>query len=167
MHMLTDGMDILRSVQKPYNGGDREWRSARNEEPQQVYVQDLDLFDTVQLLEETPALPSLGKLCSEHGCSYEWQNGEAPRLTQNGKTINCLMDNFVPFVVPGLSSSSSSSSASTSRPKDQSKSSGEFEALTDPMTIRRAKHACGIPMQRNPDLQTSGSRGLAHTQRDG
>ena len=73
------------------------------------------------------------------------------------------MDNFVPLVVPGLSSSSSSSSASTSRPKDQSKSFGESEASTDPMTTRRAKHACGKPMQTNPDKQASGSRGSAHT----
>ena len=91
----------------------------------------------------TQAVLSLGKLCSEHGCSYEWKNGETPRLTKNGTTITCIMDNFVPLVVPGLSSSSSSSSASTSRPKNQSKSSGESEASTDPMTTRRAKHACG------------------------
>ena len=55
-----------------------------NEEAQ---VHDLNLFVTVQLLEETPAVLSLGKLCSEHGCSYEWKNGETPRLTRNGKTI--------------------------------------------------------------------------------
>ena len=99
-----------------------------------MHVHDLDLFVTVQLLEETPAVLSLGKLCSEHGCSYEWKNGETPRLTQNGKTIACIMEKFVPLVVPGLSSSSSGSSASTSRPKDQSQSSGEYEASTDPMT---------------------------------
>ena len=85
---------------------------------------------------------------------------------QNGKTIACIMDNFVPLVVPGLSSSSSSSSASTSRPKDQSQSNGESEALTDPMTTWRAKRACGKPMQTNPDMQTSGSRGLAHTENE-
>ena len=74
------------------------------------------------------------------------------------------MDNFVPFVVPGLSSSSSSSSASTSRPKDQSKYSGESEASTDPMTTRRAIRACGKPMQANPDKQASESRGSTHTE---
>ena len=93
-----------------------------------MYVHDLDLFVTVQLLEETPAVLSLGKLRSEDGCSREWENGETPRLTKDGKTITCTMENCVPLVVPGLSSSSSSSSASASRPKDQSKSSGESEA---------------------------------------
>ena len=48
----------------------------------QVHVKDLDLFVTVQLREETPAVVSLGKLCSEHGCSHEWKNGETPRLTK-------------------------------------------------------------------------------------
>ena len=72
------------------------------------------------------------------------------------------MDNVVTLVVPGLSSSSSSSSASTSRPKDHSKSSGESEASADPMTTRRAKHACGKPMQTTPDKQASANRGSAH-----
>ena len=139
---------------------------VQTNEEAQVYVHDLDPFVTVHLLEETPAVLSLGKLCSEHGCPYEWENGETPRSTQNGKTITCIMDNFVPLVVPGLSSSSSSSSASTSRPKDQSKSSGESEASTDPMTTRRAKHACQKPMQTNPDKQASESRGSAHTENE-
>ena len=92
------------------------------------------------------------------------ENGETPRLTQNGETITCMMGNFVPLAVPGLSSSSSSSSASTPRPKDLSNSSGESEAPTDPMTTRRAKHACGKPMQTNHDMQASESHGLAHTE---
>ena len=73
-----------------------------------------------------------------------------------------MMDNFVPLVVPGFSSSSSSSSASTSRPKKLSNSSGESETPSDPMTTRSAKHACGKPMQTNPDKQASGNRGSAH-----
>ena len=123
---------------------------VQTNEEAQVYVHDLDLFVTVQLLEETPTVLPLGKFCSEDGCSYGWINGETPRLTKNGKTTTCIMDNVVPLVVPGLSSSSSSSSASTSRPKDQSKSSGESEASKDPMPTRRAK--------------ASGSRGAAHTE---
>ena len=67
-----------------------------------------------------PAIPSLGKLCSEQGCSYEWKNGVTPRLTQHEKTITCTMDNSRPLVVPGFSSSSSSNLFSTSRSKDQS-----------------------------------------------
>ena len=127
-----------------------------------MYVQDLGLFVTLQLLEAMPAVPSLGKLCSEHGCSHEWKNGETPRLTKNGKTITRKMYNFVPLVVPGLSSSSSSSSASTSRPKDQSNFSAESEISSDPVTTRSAKHACGKPVQTNPDKRAWGNRGSAH-----
>ena len=51
-----------------------------NEEAQ-VYVYDLDLFATVQLLEDAPAVLSLGKLCEEHGKPYEWTSGQKPHLT--------------------------------------------------------------------------------------
>ena len=169
MHMLSkkdcssDELDTLRRSRNPTTVVTANGEVQTNEVAQ-VYVHDLDLFVTVQLLEETPAVLSLGKICSEHGCSYERKNGETPRFTHNGKTLTCIMDNFVPLVVPGLSSSSSSSSASTSRPKDQSKSSGESGAPTDPMTTRRAKHACGKPMQQT---LTSKSRTavVQHTQK--
>ena len=76
-----------------------------NEEAQ-VYVHDLNLFGTVQLLEETLALLSLGKLCEDHGYSNEWVSVQKPRLTEEWKTIESKTDNFVPLVVPGLSTNS-------------------------------------------------------------
>ena len=42
-----------------------------------VYVKELDIFLTVKLLEDIPAVLSLGKLCVEHGYSYEWINSQA------------------------------------------------------------------------------------------
>ena len=36
-----------------------------------VYVKELDTFLTMKVLEDTPAVLSLGKLCDEHGYSYE------------------------------------------------------------------------------------------------
>ena len=60
---------------------------VQTNEEAQVYVHDLDLFVTVQLLEETPAVPSLGKLCDDHGYSYEWVSGQKPRLTKQGKKL--------------------------------------------------------------------------------
>ena len=41
-----------------------------------VYVKELDTFLTMKVLEDTPAVFSLGKLCDEHGYSYEWINGQ-------------------------------------------------------------------------------------------
>ena len=76
---------------------------------------------TVMLIEKTPAVLSLGKLCEDHGFSYHWTGGQKPHLTKNGKTINCKKANYVPFVVPGLSTSSSTSSSlawSTSSSQD-------------------------------------------------
>ena len=72
----------------------------------------------MQLLEETPALLSLGTLCEDHGYSYELVGGQRPRFTPNGKSIICKTDNFVPIVVPGLSVNSGSSSSPTSQSQD-------------------------------------------------
>ena len=74
-----------------------------------VYVKELDIFLTMKVLENTPAVLSLGKLCDENGYSYEWINGQKPHLIKNGIRIICNTENFVPIVVPGLSTSSSSS----------------------------------------------------------
>ena len=51
-------------------------------EEAQVHVYDLDLFVTVQLPEDTPAVLSLGKLCDEHGYTNEWVSGKQPQLTK-------------------------------------------------------------------------------------
>ena len=68
----------------------------------------------MKVVENTPAVLSLGKLCDENGYSFEWINGQKQHLIKNGIRIPCNTENFVPIVVPGLSSSSSGSS-STSR----------------------------------------------------
>ena len=78
-----------------------------------VYVKELDVFLTMKVLENTPAVLSLGELFDENGYSYERINGQKPHLIKNGTRIQCNTENFVPIVVPGLSSSSSSSSHSS------------------------------------------------------
>ena len=67
-----------------------------------VYVKELDSFVTVMLLAETPAVPSLRKLCEDHGKTYHWTSGQKPHLSKNGKKIDCNFSNYVPFVVPGF-----------------------------------------------------------------
>ena len=42
-----------------------------------VYVKDI--FLTMKVLDNTPAVLSLGKLCDD-GYSYEWINGQKPHL---------------------------------------------------------------------------------------
>ena len=63
----------------------------------------------MKVLENTPAVLSLGKLCDENGYSYEWINSQKPHLILNRIRIQCDTENFVPIVVPGLSAISSSS----------------------------------------------------------
>ena len=45
-----------------------------------VYVKELDIFLPMKVLQDTPAVPSLGKLRDEHGYSYEWINGQKTHL---------------------------------------------------------------------------------------
>ena len=50
-----------------------------------VFVWELDLFVTVVLLADTPAVLSLRKLCEDHGYNYHWTSGRKPHLLRNGR----------------------------------------------------------------------------------
>ena len=63
-----------------------------------VYVKELDIFLTMKVLDNTPAVLSLGKLCDENGYSSEWINGQKPHLIKDGIRIICNTENFVPIV---------------------------------------------------------------------
>ena len=121
MHMirkkdLSDAeMDTLTKSRSPtiFTTANGE---VQTHEEATVYVKELDIFLTMKVLENTPAVLSLGKLCDENGYSYEWTNGQKPHLIKNGIRIQCNTENFVPILVPGLSANSSSGSdSSTSR----------------------------------------------------
>ena len=84
-----------------------------------VYVKELDIFLTMKVLDNTPAVLSLGKLCDENRYSDEWINGQKPHLIKDGIRIVCNTENFVSIVVPGLSSSSSGSSSTSRTPMRQ------------------------------------------------
>ena len=87
MHMiskkdLSDAeMDTLTKSCSPTivitaNGG------VQTHEEATVYVKELDIFLTMIVLENTPAVLSLGKLCDENGYSNEWINGQKPTSHQ-------------------------------------------------------------------------------------
>ena len=98
-----------------------------------VYVKELDIFLTMKVLENTPTVLSLGKLCDENGYSYEWINGQKPHLIEDGIRIICNTENFVPIVVPGLTSSSSASSSTSRSPmKQESHSSSSSSSSSSP-----------------------------------
>ena len=101
-----------------------------------VYVKELVFFLTMKVLENTPAVLSLGKLCDENGYSYEWINGKKPHLIKNWIRIPCNTENFVPIVVPGLSSSSSGSSSTLRTPmKQESHSSSSSSSSPSSPTV--------------------------------
>ena len=115
-----------------------------------VYVKELENFLTMKVLENTPAVLSLGKLCDENGYSYEWINGQKPHLIKNGIRIPRNTENFVPTVVPGLSSSPSGSSSTSKTPSRQeshssSSSSTSSSSLTTSefQTRERGDHIGG------------------------
>ena len=54
-----------------------------------AHVKELYIFLTMNVLEDTPAVLSLGKLCDENGYSYEWINCQKPHLMRNGIRTQC------------------------------------------------------------------------------
>ena len=80
--LSSDEMETLRRSRPPTVVVTASGKVQTNEEGQ-VYVHDLGLFVTVQFVEDTLAVLSLGKLCEEHGYSCEWVSGQQPRLTKN------------------------------------------------------------------------------------
>ena len=112
-----------------------------------VYVKELEIFLTMKVLENTPAVLSLGKFCDENGYLYEWINGQKPHLIKDGIRIICNTENLVPIVVPGLTSSSSTSSSSFRTPMRQEShcSSSSSSSLSSPsvgeMSVREREDA--------------------------
>ena len=109
-----------------------------------VYVKELDLFLILKVLDNTPAVLSLGKLCDENGYSYEWINGQKPHLSKDGIRNICNTENFVPIVVPDLTSSSSTSSSSLRTPtplQQESHSSSSSSPTVGEMSVRERQDA--------------------------
>ena len=64
-----------------------------------VYVKELDMFLTLKVLENTPAVLSLGKLFDKNGYSHEWINGQKPHLIKDGIQMICNTEYFVSRLV--------------------------------------------------------------------
>ena len=145
MHMLSKKdlssheMGTLRRSRIPTTVVTANGELPTNEQAQ-VYVHDLDLFVTVNILDDTPAVLSLGKLCDEHGFSNERVSGKQPRLTKQEKNILCKTENFVPMVVPGLSSSSSTPPSQDSASTSTSISSSPASERSDELAPGNVSH---------------------------
>ena len=92
-----------------------------------VYVKELEKFLTMKVLEDTPAVLTLGKICDENGCSYEWINGQKPHLIENGIRIQCHCSTS--------SSSSSSSPTATSSDNETREREDRIESDMSPVPV--------------------------------
>ena len=96
---------FAEKVQKPDNGTEPWPGKVQMNENAQVFVHDFDLFVTVRLLDEMPAVLLLHLLCSKNtGIHLSGKIGETPQLATNWKSITGMMDNFELLVESGLSS---------------------------------------------------------------
>ena len=160
--LSSDELDTLRRSRTPTvvltaNG------EVHTHEEAQVFGHDLNLFVIVQVLEETPAVLSLGKLCEDHGYSYEWVSCQKPRLTKDGQTMFCKTDNFVLLVVPGLSTNSGSVSSSTSPPQDSSSREVEIACQCQSEVTKWHPETGAIPQR--PKTKKRGMTGKSWTSR--
>ena len=125
---------------------------VQTNEEAKVYVRELDIFLTMKLLEDTPAVLSLGKLCNEHGYSSEWITVKNHISLIMVFENSAIRKNSYPSWFLGLSATPSSSSTSTSttpsgqeidhsdhRPATESSESVDRQARWDPFTSETSK----------------------------
>ena len=131
-----------------------------------VYVKQLDSFVKVMLLEETPAVLSLGNSVRTMGFSYHWRGGQNPHLIKNGKKIDCKKSNYVPFVIPGISASSSSTTpSSTSSPSSsQESTSANSDSVSERNRGMMRGELRGDPLHDSTEIEKDISHELSDCQ---
>ena len=103
-----------------------------------IYIHDLDLWVWAGLLEDSPAVLSLGLLCKEMGFSFSWKEGEDYGfLKKRGKTIKCKTVCNVPTIT--IATESESQEASESEGTDSESSSSSYE----PSLVSRSSCSSG------------------------
>ena len=122
-----------------------------------VYVKELDLFVTVMLLEETPAVLSLGKLCEDHVYTYHRTSGQKPHSSEMARELIDCNNQTMPFVVPGLSTSSSASSTPASSTLSSQDTVFDVNRYTENPAIERSgitsEELRGNPLHRPTENQ--------------
>ena len=94
MHMVSEKdlnsaeLETMRTSRSPTTVMTANGEVQTREEAT-LYVEQFDSFVKVMLLEETPAVLSLRKLCEVLGYTYHWTSGQNPHLIKNGKRIDC------------------------------------------------------------------------------
>ena len=105
MHMISRKdlnsaeLENFDDVEKVHTTATTANGKVQTHEEATVYAKGLVIFLTMKVLDNTPAVLSLGKLCDENGNSYEWINVQKLHLIKNGFRIQCNTENFDPIVV--------------------------------------------------------------------
>ena len=100
MHMLSrndlnsEELETIRVSRNPTTVITANGEVQPNEETT-VYFYDLDLSVTVHILDDTPAVLSLGKLFEEHGYSYEWASGQKPHPIKHVRKYTMQQERIV------------------------------------------------------------------------
>ena len=63
-----------------------------------VFVPALNISVWAKLMDDCPAILSLGILCTRQGWTYEWQNGKSPTLSKGTRRITLTPFHDVPMV---------------------------------------------------------------------
>jgi hypothetical protein len=74
------------------------------------------------VLEDTPSVLSLGKLCSENGYDYVWKNDDEPYLQKGSLKVKCRLINNVPIIIPSSALAARNSEKKQEEIKTQSTS---------------------------------------------
>ena len=85
------GTGDYSGIRKPQQRLLQAYGEVQTSEEAQVFAHVLKLFVTVQILDDTPAVLSLGKPCEEHGYPNEWASGQKQHLTKSGEkcSVQC------------------------------------------------------------------------------
>ena len=67
-------------------------------EEAQIHVPALNIWIWAQLVEDCPAVLSLGILCGKQGWNYEWRNGDHPTMSKGSTNITLTPHHDVPMI---------------------------------------------------------------------
>ena len=87
----------IRSVKEPFHIQSANGTLTITEEAH-VRVPALNIWIWAQLVEECPAVLSLGILCGKQGWSYEWKSGGQPTMSKGSKSITLTPHHDVPMI---------------------------------------------------------------------
>lgn len=122
------------------------------EEECDMYVHELKLKVNAIVLEDSPPVLSLGKLCNGNGFKYVWVPREIPYLeTKNGTKFLCYPRNDVPFITNSERAeampSPESEASGDAEPRGPTEAKAEASGDTEPIPKAKAKAKAKVKVE--------------------